>query len=53
MTHGASRDPERKVSPFLLPWSQLPEVLKDQDKNAVRQIPELLKLAGFEVYQLH
>jgi hypothetical protein len=44
-------DQERNIT-FHLPWSQLPEEVKERDRNAVRRIPELLKLAGFEVYRL-
>ncbi|MDW5562636.1 MAG: hypothetical protein SA339_05355 [Methanomassiliicoccus sp.] len=44
-------DPERKVT-FLIPWSQLPEEVKERDREAVRRIPELLKMSGFEVYKL-
>jgi hypothetical protein len=51
-TYSALRDTERKVSPLLIPWSQLPGEVKDRDRNAVRRIPELLKMSGFEVYKL-
>lgn len=50
--YGSQRDPEKKISPYLVPWSELTEEVKDWDRNAVRQIPELLKKAGFEVYLL-
>lgn len=50
--YGSLRDPEKKVSPYLVSWSELTEEVKDWDRNAVRQIPELLHKAGFEVYPL-
>jgi hypothetical protein len=51
---GSPRDPEKKISPYLIPWSDpdLTEEVKDWDRNAVKQIPELLEKAGFEVYPL-
>jgi hypothetical protein len=51
---GSPRDPEKKISPYLIPWSDpnLTEDVKDWDRNAVRKIPELLEKAGFEVYTL-
>ena len=50
---GSSRDPERKISPYLVPWSELAEEVKEWGRNLfVRQIPELLKGAGFEAYRL-
>ena len=52
--YGSSRDPENKISPYLIPWSDpnLTEEVKDWDRNAVKKIPELLEKAGFEVYTL-
>jgi len=50
--YGSPRDLEKKISPYLVPWSRLIEEVKDWDRNAVRQIPELLEKAGFEVYPL-
>jgi hypothetical protein len=51
---GSPRDPEKKISPYLIPWSDpnLTEEVKEWDRNAVKKIPELLEKAGFEVYPL-
>lgn len=49
---GEKRDVDRKISPYLIPYSKLPEDIKDQDRNPVRNIPKLLEKAGFEVYRL-
>ena len=43
------RDPERKTSPYLVPWLELPEEVRDWDREAVRPIPELLAGVGLEV----
>ncbi len=46
------RDVARKTSPYLVPWDDLEEKIKDYDRRAVREIPELLASAGFEIYRL-
>lgn len=40
------RDDSQKRHPNLVPWDELDEPTKDYDRNAVRQIPELLALLG-------
>ena len=32
----------KKTSPYLVPWSQLPDKVKEWDRHTVRNIPELL-----------
>jgi hypothetical protein len=46
------RDVTRKTSPYLVPWDDLDEKVRDYDREAVREIPELLASAGFEIYRL-
>lgn len=43
------KDTERKTSPYLIPYKDLPEEVKELDRNAVRSIPELLAIAGFRI----
>jgi hypothetical protein len=43
------RDVERKLNPHLVHWDELPEEVKDYNRNAVRALPELLTFAGFEI----
>ena len=43
------RDVERKITPYLVPWDQLAEDVREYDRDAVRGIPELLAEAGFEI----
>jgi hypothetical protein len=50
-TAGA-RDNAAKTSPYLVPWDELDAKIKDIDRQAVREIPELLASAGFEIYRL-
>ena len=48
---GPARDVERKITPYLVPYAILPEEVKEWDRQAVRAIPEVLAIAGFEVYR--
>lgn len=49
--YGSKRDPDRKISPYLVPWKDLAEEVKEWDRKAVRGFPEVLKAAGLEVYK--
>jgi voltage-gated potassium channel Kch len=51
-TAGPTRDDERKVSPYLVAWDELPESAKDYNRDAVRALPELLTFAGYEIVRL-
>ena len=46
------RDVARKTSPYLVPWDDLDETIRDYDRRAVKEIPDLLASAGFEIYRL-
>lgn len=46
------RNAKKKTNPYLVGWEKIPENIKEYDRNAVRQIPELLASAGFEIYRL-
>lgn len=46
------RDPKNKQSPYLVAWEELPDDIKEYDRDAVRAIPEILARAGFEVYRV-
>ena len=46
------RDADKKTSPYLVAWEDLSEDVKDFDRKAVREIPELLASAAFEIYRL-
>ena len=51
-TAGPTRDDQRKVTPYLVDWDQLPDDVKDYDRNAVRALPELLTFAGYEIVRV-
>jgi ppGpp synthetase/RelA/SpoT-type nucleotidyltranferase len=46
---GPDRDDARRIHPNLVPWADLPESVRELDRRAVRDIPELLRLARMEV----
>ena len=46
---GPERDVENKISPYLVPWDDLPEQVREWDRETVRKIPEFLAAAGLEV----
>ena len=46
------RDVERRRTPYLVPYDELPDDIRERDRQAVRAIPELLAMAGFEVHRL-
>ena len=46
---GPEKDVEKKVSPYLVTWNELPENVREWDRQAVRAIPELLAKVGLEV----
>ena len=45
-------DRDRKQHPDLVEWEELSEVAQQKDQAAVKQIPKLLRQAGFQVLRL-
>ncbi len=50
--YGPERDDERKVHPGIVDWEQLPDGERDKDREPVREIPEMLAYAGFEIVRV-
>lgn len=48
---GESVDAEKKTTPYLVPFNNLPEDIKQLDRDPVQNIPELLKRIGMVVYK--
>lgn len=46
---GTPKDVRRKISPYLVPWTELPEDVKELDRETVRKIPEFLAKVGLEI----
>ena len=49
---GPIKDVANKISPYIIPWSGLPEEMKEFDRDAARQIPHLLEQVGMEVVRM-
>jgi hypothetical protein len=43
------RDLRKKTSPYLVNWTELPEDIKEWDRDTVRKIPEFLAEVGLEI----
>ncbi len=48
-TYGKCKDPERKTSPCLLPYDELPESEKDFDRNTAMETLKLIVKLGYEI----
>jgi len=47
--YGSPKEVARKISPFLVPWAELPGDVKKWDREAVREIPVLLAKVGMQI----
>ena len=43
------KDAVERTSPFMVPWAQLTEEVKEKDRQVVRRLPDLVRDAGFQV----
>jgi hypothetical protein len=50
--YGEKRDVEHKISPYLVPWDDLTDDVKEWDRQAMRGLSEFLAKAKFEIYRL-
>ncbi|MBV9643200.1 MAG: hypothetical protein JO334_06475 [Verrucomicrobia bacterium] len=50
--YGSSKDSSRKHHHLLVPWNQLPEQEREKDRDTVRNLPVLIKKAGFQLRKL-
>ncbi|MBN1892974.1 hypothetical protein JW906_00685 [bacterium] len=48
-TYGKIKDVAKKTSPYLIPWDQVPDNVKEYDREAVAVFPQLLKDLGYEI----
>lgn len=46
---GPQKDAERRITPYLVPWSELAEDVRELDRNAVRRIPRILAKADYAI----
>ena len=52
-TYGPERDACKKTSPYLLPYDDLSEDIKDLDRDTIRNIPSLLESVGLGVFKAY
>jgi hypothetical protein len=50
--YGPVRDNAAKIHDQMKPYDELDENNKDKDRNAVRELPQMLELAGFKIERL-
>ena len=48
---GRPRDDARKLHDCLVPWENLPENIREYDRNSIRAFPKILSEAGLEVFR--
>ena len=48
--YGEVKNTEKKISPYLVPYDELTEEIKDHDRDTIRNIPNLLSMIGMAVY---
>jgi hypothetical protein len=46
---GPDKDVERKLTPYLVPWEQLPEEIREHDRLVVRGLPGFLARSGYQI----
>lgn len=46
---GPKKDIERKISPYLIPWGELTDEVKEYDRVLIRGLPAFLAKAGFMI----
>ena len=43
---------DEKISPYLVPWCDLTDEVREWDRQTVRALPDFLAKASFEIYRL-
>lgn len=49
--YGEVKDIAKKISPYILSYDELPEEIKELDRDTIRNIPELLERIGMNIYR--
>jgi len=52
-TYGPKTDEEKKIQQYLIPYDELPEDIKEQSRDNVRDIPVKLAAAGYLIVPAH
>lgn len=48
---GEKKDVTKKINPYIVAWSELPDDVKEWDRETVRKMPEFLAKVGLGVYR--
>ena len=48
----AERDPTRKTTPYLVGWAELPDDIRDRDRETIRRLPAQVNNAGYQIVRL-
>lgn len=46
----APKNLKRKTNPYMVPWQELPEEIKEYDRNTVSKLPFYLARTGYRIY---
>ena len=49
--YGTEKDVPNRISPYVAPWSMIPENIREYDREAVRNILPILESRGISVYR--
>jgi RyR domain-containing protein/TrkA family protein len=50
--YGPVRDDEARIHPLMVSWEELADAERDKDREPVREVPQMLADAGFEIVRL-
>ncbi len=50
--YGGEKDVQAKISPYLRPWEELDDEIKDYDRDRIRGLPELFATAGLKIVRM-
>jgi hypothetical protein len=50
--YGNNKDVDKKISPYLVPYDELSDDIKERDRETIRNIPILLEMIGMAIYQI-
>ncbi|NLB54830.1 MAG: hypothetical protein GX811_03530 [Lentisphaerae bacterium] len=50
-SYAPEKNVEQKLTPYLIPYEQLSEEIKELDRDTIRNIPDLLKMIGMKAIQ--
>ena len=46
---GDEKDVDKRITPYLVSWEELAEVIREHDRIVVRAIPAFLAKVGFQI----